>query len=86
MFREKIFIFCTLFVLFPIIAKAQISTNELPVSFSFGDEMFRTNAEKTKTMPAIDLERLRIEDEEDARSNELKPYRFAYSHNDGVKK
>ena len=67
---------CLLFVLCSFIAKAQLSTGELPVSFGFADEMFRTNSEKLRTMPPIDLEALRIEDEECTDCL----WRYGYSH------
>ena len=62
--KIKTNIFILLFVSFPFVAKSQISTDELPISFKFSTDAFRTNQEKLKTMPPIDIEKLMAEDEE----------------------
>ena len=69
-----------LFVLVPFIVKSQISTDEKPISFYFEENMFKTNKENLKIMSPIDLEKLRIEDEED----EIRgiPPRFGFPHTD----
>ena len=60
MSRKKIFI--TLFILLPFVAKSQISTDEKPISFRYDENMFKTRT--VKTMPSIDIEALKREDEE----------------------
>ena len=70
-----IYIFLTLF---PFVTVAQISTNEKPISFKFAEGMFRINDKMLKTMPSIDLERLRVEDAIEEKLGI--PPRFGYSH------
>jgi len=76
--KSKIAMFCSLFVLFQFVAKSQISTDELPISFRYNEETFRMNKEMLKTMLPIDLEKLRAEDEIDEAVGI--PPRFGYPH------
>ena len=77
--KSKASIFCMLLaLLLPLTAKSQISTKEQPISFRYSENTFRTNSEKTRTMPPIDLEALKIEDEIEEQLGV--PPRFGYPH------
>ena len=71
-------LFCLTSFLFQFVAKSQISTDELPTSFNFDGKMSETNSRNIKTMPQIDLEKLRIEDEKDEKNGI--PPRFGFPH------
>lgn len=61
-------------------AFAQLSTNELPVSFDKRLSLVESNRDRIPiiTMPKLDMKKIEAED----RENEAKdsPYRFGYSH------
>ena len=77
--QNKILIIIICLLLAGLKLQAQISTEEKPVSFKYNNEMFRTNNELKRTTPSIDLEALRIEDEEEEQQGI--PPRFGYPHN-----
>jgi len=55
---------------------AQISTDEPPVSFSLSEDVLKDQKVELKTMPKLDMERIREEDEND--EEEGMPPRFGY--------
>ena len=78
MTKRKMLTHTLLFVLLSLIVEAQTSTKESPISFRHNSEMFRTNVTALKTMPSINLEALRTEDEIEEQFGV--PPRFGYPH------
>jgi hypothetical protein len=56
----------------------QISTNELPVSFSFTRDLNLSDNKAIKYLPVLDMEKIQKEDEE--RDVNGAPPRFGYKH------
>ncbi|MDR1120198.1 MAG: serine protease [Dysgonamonadaceae bacterium] len=71
-------IICICFVLFGLKSYAQISTEELPVSFSFEENTLQFDIETAQTLPGLDMETINREDRE--REEENLPTRFGYRH------
>jgi len=65
-------------ILFGLKAKGQISTDELPISFGFEKSVSKSDQKTIKSLPAIDMEKIRKEDAED--ENNGFPPRFGYRH------
>jgi len=76
--KSQLVIFILIILLAQFVAKSQISTNELPISFSYVSEVFQTNERMLKTMSQIDLETLSLEDKIDEKLGI--PPRFGYPH------
>jgi hypothetical protein len=76
---KKIGLFIYIFsMLFTINAFGQISTEELPVSFTIEEEIMQSDNKNLKSLPYIDRERIQQEDiERDANGA---PPRFGYRH------
>jgi hypothetical protein len=66
------------FVLFGLKLQAQISTEELPVSFSFEENTLQFDIETAQTLPSLDMETINREDRE--REEKDLPPRFGYRH------
>jgi hypothetical protein len=65
-------------VLFGLKLQAQISTEELPVSFSFKEDTLQFDIQTAQTLPRLDMETINREDRE--REEENRPVRFGYRH------
>ncbi|MDR1341968.1 MAG: serine protease [Prevotellaceae bacterium] len=71
-------VICICFVLSGLKLQAQISTEELPVSFSFKENTLQFDITTAQTLPRLDMETINREDRE--REEENRPVRFGYRH------
>jgi hypothetical protein len=71
-------IICVCLALFGLKSQAQISTEELPISFSFEENTFQFDMETAQTFPDLDMETINQEDK--YREEENRPIRFGYRH------
>ncbi|MDR0763302.1 MAG: hypothetical protein LBF01_02250, partial [Bacteroidales bacterium] len=66
------------FILFGLNLQAQISTEELPVSFSFEEDTLQFDIKTAQSLPYLDMETIYREDKD--REEKKLPPRFGYRH------
>ncbi|MDR0566636.1 MAG: hypothetical protein LBG47_06335 [Prevotellaceae bacterium] len=71
-------IICACFVLTGLKLQAQISTEELPVSFAFKEDIMHFDSTTAKSLPVLDMRLIQQEDEK--REARGAPTRFGYRH------
>jgi hypothetical protein len=75
---KKIILICTLLCIFVNVAKAQLSTEEIPYSWEHGNEKIKMDSIPIITMPFLDM--ATIESEDLANEGLPVPARFGFIH------